>query len=65
MALLTRHGFAVQEIRLMNMLPLTLTGRVAARAARSIWAANRALSAVPGLNLLATNVELVARTQAR
>jgi hypothetical protein len=42
------------------MLPLTLTGRLAARASRPIWLANRALGAVPGLNLLATNVELVA-----
>jgi SAM-dependent methyltransferase len=65
MALLTRHGFSVQEIRLMNMLPLTITGRVAARAASVIWAFNRALSAIPGLNRLATNVELVARTQPR
>jgi ubiquinone/menaquinone biosynthesis C-methylase UbiE len=59
--LLSRHGFAVQEIRLMNMLPLTLTGEVARRAAGAIWAANRALSGVRGLNRLATNVELVAR----
>jgi ubiquinone/menaquinone biosynthesis C-methylase UbiE len=59
--LLSRHGFAVQEMRLMNMLPLTLTGAMASRAAGSIWAANRALSGVRGLNRLATNVELVAR----
>jgi 2-polyprenyl-3-methyl-5-hydroxy-6-metoxy-1,4-benzoquinol methylase len=59
--LLWRHGFAIQEMRLMNMLPLTLTGRLAGRAAGAIWAANRALSAVPGLNRFATNVELVAR----
>jgi len=61
--LLGRHGFSVQEVRRMNMLPLTLTGRLAARAARPIWAANRALSAVPGLNVVATNLELVARTR--
>jgi SAM-dependent methyltransferase len=65
MALLTRHGFSVQEIRLMNMLPLTITGRIASRAASLIWAVNRALSLIPGLNLLATNVELVARAQSR
>ena len=47
--------------RRMNMLPLTVTGRVADRAAVAIWAANRALSVIPGLNRLATNVELVAR----
>lgn len=60
-ALLTRHGFDIQEIRLMNMLPLTITSRWAARAAPAIWTVNRRLSAVPGLNRLATNIELVAR----
>jgi SAM-dependent methyltransferase len=59
--LLRRHAFDVLEVRRMNMLPLTLTGDLAARGAPAIWAANRALSAVPGLNLLATNLELVAR----
>ena len=39
------------------MLPLTVGG---GRLAGPIWAANRALSRVPLLNLLATNVELVA-----
>ena len=59
--LLERHGFNIEEIRRKNMLPLTVTGQAATRAARPIWAANRALSAVPGLNLFATNLELVAR----
>ena len=63
-ALLVRHGFAVKEARRTNMLPLTLTGRLAARAATPIWVANRALSAVPVLNLVATNVEVIA-TQPR
>lgn len=61
LALLRRHAFAVEEFRRMNMLPLTLTGGLAARAAQPIWLANRALSALPGLSLLATNLELVAR----
>lgn len=64
LALLDRHAFAVEEFRRMNVLPLTLTGGLAARAARPIWLANRALSAIPGLNLLATNLEIVARAQA-
>lgn len=59
--LMSRHGFAVLEMRLINMLPLTLTGPVASRAAGAIWAANRALSKISGLNQFATNVELVAR----
>jgi hypothetical protein len=56
-----RHRFAVLEIRRMNMLPLTLPGRAATRFAGAIYGANRALSRIPGLNALATNVELVAR----
>jgi SAM-dependent methyltransferase len=62
--LLARHDFAVLEVRRMNMLPLSITGQAAARAAVPIWWTNRALSAIPGLNLLATNLELVARTAA-
>jgi 2-polyprenyl-3-methyl-5-hydroxy-6-metoxy-1,4-benzoquinol methylase len=61
LSLLARHDFAVEEYRRMNMLPLTITGSVAARAAPAIWAASRALSAVPGLSLFATNLDLVAR----
>jgi cyclopropane fatty-acyl-phospholipid synthase-like methyltransferase len=60
-ALVTAHGFDVVELRLANMLPLGLTGRAAARLGGAIWAANRLLARVPGLNQLATNVELVAR----
>ena len=58
------HGFEIVESRLANMLPLTLTSRVANRAAPLLWEANRALSRVPGLNRVATNVELVARSPA-
>ncbi len=64
-ALLRRHGFEVSEVRRMNMLPLSLTAEWASRAARLIWDCNRWLSAVPGLNLLATNIELVARAPSR
>lgn len=60
-ALLEPHGYEVLEIRLANMLPLTLPGRAATALAPAIWAANRRLSNVPGVNLAATNVELVAR----
>lgn len=59
--LLERHGFRVQEVRRMNMLPLTTGGGPSFRHAPRIWSVNRGLSRVPGLNLLATNVELVAR----
>jgi ubiquinone/menaquinone biosynthesis C-methylase UbiE len=60
--LLARHGFEVTEFRRANMLPLSLPGRLAARAAGPLWALNRALSRVPVLNLLATDLELVAVT---
>ena len=56
------HGFAVLEARRMDMLPLTLPGKAASIITGGIWATNRALSAVPGLNLVATNIELVARS---
>jgi SAM-dependent methyltransferase len=62
--LLVRHGYVVQQSRYANLLPLTLTGTLAARFSGALWAANRALSAVPGLNRFATNVELVARSPA-
>jgi 2-polyprenyl-3-methyl-5-hydroxy-6-metoxy-1,4-benzoquinol methylase len=60
-SMLRRHDFEVREIKRMNMLPLSLTGDLAARAAVPIWTANLMLSQVPGLNLIATNLELVAR----
>lgn len=60
-ALLTRHGYAVDELRLANLLPLTV-GVGAERVAGAVWVANRALARVPGLRVLATNVELVATT---
>jgi hypothetical protein len=44
----------------MNLLPLTVTGRWAEAAGNGIWHVNRWLSTVPGVNLLATNLELVA-----
>ena len=58
--LLEKHGFDVREVRRANMLPLTLPGRLAAKTAGAIWTTSRALGAVPGLNLFATSIELVA-----
>jgi SAM-dependent methyltransferase len=60
--LLERHGYEVGELRLANMLPLTLdmAPLQRPRTARAVWVANRALARVPGLNRAATNVELVA-----
>lgn len=58
--LLERQGFRVGELRRANMLPLNRSGAAFSRAGGAIWTANRALSRVPGLNLVATNLELVA-----
>jgi SAM-dependent methyltransferase len=65
-ALLERHGYDVRELRLANMLPLTLDMPLAQRrrTSRAIWSANRALARVPALSRLATNVEAVATTSA-
>jgi SAM-dependent methyltransferase len=65
-ALIERHGYEIGELRLSNMLPLTLDFPLAQRPriASAIWDANRALARVPGLNRVATNVELVARAPA-
>jgi ubiquinone/menaquinone biosynthesis C-methylase UbiE len=59
--LLTRHGYTLLELRYANMVPLTFPRSLAGAAASAVWIANRSLSRVPILNLLATNVELVAR----
>lgn len=58
---LERHGFEPERVRRANMLPLTLPGPVAARLAPLIWTLNVVLSRIPGLNLVATNVEAVGR----
>jgi cyclopropane fatty-acyl-phospholipid synthase-like methyltransferase len=59
-ALLERHGFTVEQVRLANMLPLTLSHPVVHALTPLVWAVNRALSRLPGLNRFATNVEAVA-----
>jgi ubiquinone/menaquinone biosynthesis C-methylase UbiE len=53
--LLERHGFHVQELRLVHMLPLTIGGP-----AGLIWNTSRVLERIPGLSLAATSLELVA-----
>lgn len=58
-ALLDRHGFDVRQARRARMLPLAVSGRLATRAARPIWLASSVLERVPGLNLVATTLELV------
>jgi ubiquinone/menaquinone biosynthesis C-methylase UbiE len=62
-ALLLGHGFHVDAFRRTNLLPLTLTHPLAQALAEPIWAVNRALEHVPGLRLLATNLELDATAQ--
>lgn len=57
-ALLERNGFEVTDVRLTNMLPLTITHPMLQRASPGIWSANVALGHVPGVRALATNIEL-------
>lgn len=56
--LLAANGFRVDEFRRTNMLPLTIEHDLAKRLSGPIWEVNRALARVPGLALLATNLEL-------
>jgi ubiquinone/menaquinone biosynthesis C-methylase UbiE len=63
LALLLAHRFRVDAFRRTNLLPLTLTHPLAQLWAGSIWALNRALERMPGLRLLATNLELDATAQ--
>jgi ubiquinone/menaquinone biosynthesis C-methylase UbiE len=58
--LLERHGFQVAEARRARMLPLAVSGPLATRAAGPIWLASSLLERIPGLNLVATTLELVA-----
>jgi 2-polyprenyl-3-methyl-5-hydroxy-6-metoxy-1,4-benzoquinol methylase len=59
-SLITGHGFQIRQSRLMNVLPLTVTGSLGRRYARQIWRANRRLSLVPGVKRVATNIEIIA-----
>jgi ubiquinone/menaquinone biosynthesis C-methylase UbiE len=59
-AIVEDSGFQVVELRLANMLPLTVGGRLPRAVVAVIWTLNKGLSRVPLLNRLATNVELVA-----
>jgi ubiquinone/menaquinone biosynthesis C-methylase UbiE len=64
-SLLESQGFAVDDFRRTNMLPLTVEHPLVWRLSGPIWSANRALARVPGLNLLATNLELDATARER
>lgn len=57
--LVERHGFAVRELRLTNVLPLTAIGR-RQKISDVLWRANLALGRMPWLTRFATNVEVVA-----
>jgi SAM-dependent methyltransferase len=59
--LVSGHRFRVDDARMANMLPLSMSSSALAwRLAGPIWESNRALSRIPLLNLLATNIELEA-----
>ncbi|HEX3518731.1 MAG TPA: class I SAM-dependent methyltransferase [Solirubrobacteraceae bacterium] len=56
--LLLEHGFRVDAFRRTNLLPLTVAHPLAQALAGPIWVTNRALGRLPGVSLLATNLEL-------
>jgi ubiquinone/menaquinone biosynthesis C-methylase UbiE len=58
--LMTRHGFRIQELRRANILPLNLIGPVFDALTPALWALNRLLARIPVLNLVATDLELLA-----
>ncbi len=59
-----RTGFDVLEARLANMLPARRSpGGPPTCCAGTIWHTSNGLARVPGVNRLATNVELVARAR--
>jgi 2-polyprenyl-3-methyl-5-hydroxy-6-metoxy-1,4-benzoquinol methylase len=55
--LIASHGFRVEDVRLANMLPLTIDHPLVRRFSGAIWWLNKALARIPGLRRLATNVE--------
>ncbi len=57
-AIVSGAGFRVERVRHTNMLPLTVSGALVWRLTGAIWALNRLLALVPGLNLLSTNIEV-------
>ncbi len=56
-ALVGATGFRIDDFRRTNLLPLTIAHPLAWRYAGEIWRLNGGLSRIPGVNLLATNVE--------
>jgi ubiquinone/menaquinone biosynthesis C-methylase UbiE len=58
--LVSRHGYDVREARRSNVLPLTVDHPAVVKRSRGVWKLNQRLQKLPGLNALATNVELVA-----
>jgi SAM-dependent methyltransferase len=59
-AAVERHGYEVRWARRANMLPLTVLAAPVRRLAGPLWALNTTLDRIPGANLVATNVELLA-----
>jgi 2-polyprenyl-3-methyl-5-hydroxy-6-metoxy-1,4-benzoquinol methylase len=59
--LLSRYAFDIDSFRRSNMLPLTLSSKLAWRHADRIWRMNMWLAELPVINLLATNIEVDAR----
>jgi len=60
--LLDVAGYEVVEAKRLNLMPLTQLGRrLDAKRAATVWKLNELLARVPVVNLVATNVDVVAR----
>jgi ubiquinone/menaquinone biosynthesis C-methylase UbiE len=57
-AIVAGAGFRVDDVRLRNMLPLSIPNELLNRMAVPLWRASLALSRIPGLSLIATSVEV-------
>lgn len=55
---LQRHGFAVSDERMTGMLPQSVPFPLPSWSVSPLWAVNETLARVPGLNRIATAVEL-------
>jgi ubiquinone/menaquinone biosynthesis C-methylase UbiE len=62
-ALLERHGYRVASERYTGMLPQQMPVALPSWAVRALWTINEGLARVPGVNRLATALQMVAHRQ--
>ncbi|HEV7750783.1 MAG TPA: class I SAM-dependent methyltransferase [Baekduia sp.] len=62
---LQRHGYTVTDERMTGMLPQSVPVPIPPRAVGPLWRLNQLLARIPGLNRIATAVELTGHRPAR